>query len=118
MPAYRKTFVPSVVTSDIDVDEKFYFAPGPGPCVFDVAGVRLGIVICYDRSFPELWQSLVRMGAEVIVPVVSSLGWREQRFVDELAIRALRRRRGSSPRTVGATRRTPVSPTASSERHA
>lgn len=88
IPAYRKTFVPSVVTSDIDVDEKFYFAPGQGPCVFDVAGVKLGIVICYDRSFPELWQSLVRLGAEVIVPVVSSLGWREQRFVDELSIRA------------------------------
>lgn len=88
IPAYRKVFVPSVVTSDIDVDEKFYFSPGDGPCVFDVAGVKLGIVICYDRSFPELWQSLVRLGAEVIVPVVSSLGWREQRFVDELAIRA------------------------------
>lgn len=88
VPAYRKTFVPSIVTSDIDVDEKFYFAPGTGPAVFDVAGVRLGIVICYDRSFPELWQGLVRMGAEVIVPVVSSLGWREQRFVDELSIRA------------------------------
>jgi len=88
IPAYRKTFVPSVVTSDIDVDEKFYFAPGQGPCIFDVAGVKLGIVICYDRSFPELWQGLVRLGAEVIVPVVSSLGWREQRFVDELVIRA------------------------------
>lgn len=88
IPAYRKTFVPSVVTSDIDVDEKFYFSPGDGPCTFDVAGVRLGIVICYDRSFPELWQSLVRLGAEVIVPVVSSMGWREQRFVDELAVRA------------------------------
>ncbi len=88
IPAYRKVFVPSVVTSDIDVDEKFYFSPGDGPCVFDVAGVKFGIVICYDRSFPELWQSLVRLGAEVIVPVVSSLGWREQRFVDELAIRA------------------------------
>jgi beta-ureidopropionase len=88
VPAYRKTFVPSVVTTDIDVDEKFYFAPGQGPCTFDVAGVRLGIVICYDRSFPELWQALVRLGAEVIVPVVSSLGWREQRFVDELSIRA------------------------------
>lgn len=88
LPAYRKTFVPSVVTTDIDVDEKFYFAPGQGPCTFDVAGVRLGIVICYDRSFPELWQALVRLGCEVIVPVVSSLGWREQRFVDELSIRA------------------------------
>ncbi len=88
IPAYRKTFVPSVVTSDIDVDEKFYFAPGQGPCIFEVADMSLGIVICYDRSFPELWQSLVRMGAEVIVPVVSSLGWREQRFVDELSIRA------------------------------
>ena len=53
-----------------------------------MAGVRLVIVICYDRSFPELWQALVRLGAEMIVPVVSSLGWREQRFVDELSIRA------------------------------
>jgi beta-ureidopropionase len=88
IPAYRKTFVPSIVTSDIDVDEKFYFSPGDGPCTFDVAGIRLGIVICYDRSFPELWQSLVRLGAEMIVPVVSSMGWREQRFIDELAIRA------------------------------
>jgi N-carbamoylputrescine amidase len=88
IPAYRKTFLPSLVTTDIDVDEKFYFSPGDGPCVFDVARVRLGIVICYDRSFPELWQSLVRLGAEVIVPVVSSMGWREQRFVDELSIRA------------------------------
>lgn len=30
VPAYRKTFVPSVVTSDIDVDEKFYLSPGQG----------------------------------------------------------------------------------------
>ena len=88
VPAYRKTFLPSLVTADIDVDEKFYFSPGEGPCTFDVAGVRLGIVICYDRSFPELWQALVRLGAEMILPVVSSMGWREQRFVDELSIRA------------------------------
>lgn len=88
IPAYRKTFLPSVVTSDIDVDEKFYFTPGQGPCVFDVCGTKLGIVICYDRSFPELWQSLVRLGAELIVPVVSSLGWREHRFIAELSIRA------------------------------
>lgn len=88
IPAYRKVAIPSVASGDVNVDEKFYFKPGNGPAVFDVAGTRLGIVICYDRSFPELWQALVHQGAQVIVPVVSSLGWREGLFTQELAIRA------------------------------
>jgi N-carbamoylputrescine amidase len=87
-PAYRKMSIPDVSSPDLDTDEKFYFKPGPEPVAFDLDGTRLGCVICYDRSFPEYWLAARALGAEVVVALVSSFGWRDQRFVEELSIRA------------------------------
>lgn len=39
----------------------------PVPVVVDVAGVRLGLMTCYDLRFPELARLLVDEGAEVLV---------------------------------------------------
>jgi apolipoprotein N-acyltransferase len=41
--------------------------PGHGPHVFDIAGARIGTVICYENVFPELVYSEVRAGATVLV---------------------------------------------------
>jgi apolipoprotein N-acyltransferase len=41
--------------------------PGRGPGVFDIAGARIGTVICYENVFPDLVYSTVRAGAEVLV---------------------------------------------------
>ncbi|MPQ99131.1 carbon-nitrogen hydrolase family protein [Modestobacter sp. I12A-02628] len=87
-PAYRKMSIPSVCTPDLDTDEKFYFKPGPEPVAFTLDGVRLGCVICYDRSFPEYWLAARALGAQVVVALVSSFGWRDGLFVDELVVRA------------------------------
>ena len=46
--------------------------------------MRVACLICYDRTFPEYWLGSVALGADVIVPLVSSLGSREKRFVQEL----------------------------------
>jgi predicted amidohydrolase len=40
---------------------------GDEPCVVDVAGVPVGLSICYDLRFPELYRRLVDKGARVIV---------------------------------------------------
>jgi len=37
------------------------------PIVLDVADLRLGLMICYDLRFPELYRGLVRAGADVLV---------------------------------------------------
>lgn len=88
-PAYRKMSIPANNHGGVDVDEKFYFTPGPGPLVFELLGTRFACVICYDRSFPEHWMAARAMGAEVMLTLVSSLGFREQLFTAELQVRAL-----------------------------
>jgi deaminated glutathione amidase len=42
-------------------------APGDEPIVADAAGARVGLSICYDVRFPELYRALVSDGAEVLV---------------------------------------------------
>jgi beta-ureidopropionase len=84
---YRKTSIPTNELSD--VDEKHYFAPGSGPVVFDALGTRFGMLICYDRSFPEYWLASRAAGAEVMLVLVSSMGFRETLFTQELQVRAL-----------------------------
>lgn len=60
---YRKTHIPFGV-----LKEKFYFTPGnTGFPVFQTRHGRLGILICYDRHFPEGARLLALAGAEVIL---------------------------------------------------
>lgn len=60
---YRKHTLPNYTV----FDEQRYFAPGTEPCVFDVAGVRVGVVICEDIWFPEPARRSRDKGAELIV---------------------------------------------------
>ncbi len=49
-------------------------APGEAVVTADVAGFRLGLSICYDLRFPELYRALSREGAEVLlVPAAFTL---------------------------------------------
>lgn len=89
VPAYRKVTAPRVTSPTLTVDEAAYCTPGPGPMVFDVDGVTYGALICYDRAFSEVWMANRKLGADVVVAAVSSLGWREQLFVDDLRLRAM-----------------------------
>jgi predicted amidohydrolase len=42
-------------------------APGNRPVVIDVDGVGVGLTTCYDLRFPELFSTLARRGAQLIV---------------------------------------------------
>jgi predicted amidohydrolase len=48
-------------------EEKRYFHEGNWLPIFEVAGVRLGIVICYDIFFPELTKAYALRGVDLIV---------------------------------------------------
>jgi predicted amidohydrolase len=49
------------------VNEKDYFEPGDaGLPVFDIGPARVGMLVCFDWRFPEVWRILALQGADVI----------------------------------------------------
>lgn len=85
---YRKCHLPKLSSPTLTTDEKRWFSPGDRLDVFDLDGVRVGILICYDRSFPEAWRALMLAGAEVIALPVATYGFRRDAFRAELAVMA------------------------------
>ena len=63
---YRKIHLFDVAVEDGPVDrESDRVSPGDHAVVADVDGVRVGLSICYDLRFPELYRALALAGAEV-----------------------------------------------------
>jgi N-carbamoylputrescine amidase len=61
---YRKTHIPHVGPC---FWEKFYFKPGNmGYPVFDTSVGKVGLIICYDRHFPEVARGVGLGGAELV----------------------------------------------------
>jgi len=60
---YRKQRLPNYTV----FDEDRYFEPGSAPCVFDVDGVRCGLIICEDCWFPEPAAQARGAGAQLVI---------------------------------------------------
>ena len=75
---YRKSSIPFMDrtrSAEPRGDEKFYFRPGDlgFPTFPTPFGARIGILICYDRHFPEAARILGLGGADIVfVPTVTS----------------------------------------------
>jgi predicted amidohydrolase len=49
------------------MNEKDYFQPGDGGLpVFDIGACRVGMLVCFDWQFPEVWRILALKRADVI----------------------------------------------------
>ena len=43
------------------------YRPGVHPLVFEVAGVRCGVLICLEWSFPDLWSDYAAAGVDLVL---------------------------------------------------
>lgn len=87
---YRKIHIPGGDIRYNPVYEKYYFNSGKELPVFELDnGVKIAMVICYDRSFPEVWRAYYLQGAQIIVTATCTMGLRADMFVTELRTRAL-----------------------------
>ena len=87
---YRKVHIPGGDLRYNPVYEKYYFHSGKELPVFELDnGVKIAMVICYDRSFPEVWRAYYLQGAQIIVTATCTMGLRSGMFITELQTRAL-----------------------------
>ncbi|MFB9993838.1 carbon-nitrogen hydrolase family protein [Deinococcus oregonensis] len=47
--------------------EEWFISPGTGLRVFELGGVRYGVVTCYDSEFPQMSRQLAEAGAEILL---------------------------------------------------
>jgi deaminated glutathione amidase len=71
---YRKIHMFDVEVGGIAYRESESEEPGDGPVSCEVEGWRLGLTVCYDLRFPELYRILAVEGAELVtVPAAFTL---------------------------------------------
>jgi predicted amidohydrolase len=63
---YRKIHMFDVDLEGAHINESDTFTPGDDPVVADVDGIRVGLTICYDLRFPEVFRIEALRGAQVI----------------------------------------------------
>lgn len=87
---YRKASIPLMDrgrSSEPRGNEKFYFQPGDlGFPTFATPFARIGILICYDRHFPEAARVLGLNGAEIVFVPTATTGM--TRYLWDLELRA------------------------------
>lgn len=83
---YRKRHIP-VIPFGL---EKAYFAPGNvGYPVFETPYGRIGVVICYDRHFPECYRHLAVKGAQIVFTCANSpTEFSKRNWVPEMQVNA------------------------------
>ena len=87
---YRKCHVPSVDNPpDTVACEDHYFSPGDGFPVFEIPKARIGVLICFDRWFPEAWRMLMFEGAQIVVVPMVAWGFVEGPYLAMLQSRAV-----------------------------
>ena len=85
MGIYRKHHLPM----SSHFNEKYYFRPGnSGFPVFDTPHGRIGVMICYDRHFPESARMLGLNGAQVVFVPTATTTRGYSRSVWEVELRA------------------------------
>jgi predicted amidohydrolase len=82
---YRKMYLP---THSV-FEEKRYFRPGYEPAVFQTSLGNIGLCICYDVFFPEVFRLMRLKGAQLMVCISASPAVRRGYFEILTAARAL-----------------------------
>jgi deaminated glutathione amidase len=75
LTSYRKIHLFDVALQDgTQLSESSGTTPGSAVVTFDIGRFRIGLSICYDLRFPELYRALVSAGANVLlVPAAFTL---------------------------------------------
>lgn len=67
LTVYRKIFLYKAYLPDRNYDETVYSKAGDKLVTLDWHGIKIGFSICFDLRFPELFRSLKKLGAQLVL---------------------------------------------------
>lgn len=82
---YRKMYLPTASV----FEEKRYFRPGYQPAAFQTGIGNVGLSICYDIFFPEVFRLTRLKGAQLIICISASPALRKSYFETLISARAI-----------------------------
>jgi len=87
----RKSAIPLVLTPSLVGNEKYYFKPGNTgfPTYQTPFGITIGVMICYDRHFPEHARLLALSGADLVFVPSATAGMSRHTWEIELQAHAI-----------------------------
>jgi predicted amidohydrolase len=90
LASYRKIHLFDINIPGVAFTESECVLPGDSPVVAEALGLRLGLSICYDLRFPELYRELSSRGANVLcVPAAFTLHTGKDHWFPLLRARAI-----------------------------
>lgn len=64
--SYRKIHLFGIALKKIKTDEASHVRPGKTPVLGKISGIPVGLSVCYDLRFPELYRHLTFRGARIL----------------------------------------------------
>lgn len=87
---HRKIHLFDVDLDTVDIKESDVFSAGHELTVFSTPFAKIGVLVCYDIRFPELFRLLVDSGVDmVVVPAAFSVETGEAHWKELIKIRAV-----------------------------
>ena len=68
----EQTYVKRALPNYQVFDEQRYFLAGDAPCVFEVEGVKVGLLVCEDAWYPRCAQDTAAAGAQLLAVINAS----------------------------------------------
>lgn len=87
--SYRKVHLCTLKNPRVRFYEEEYFAPGEGHVLWDTPFGTLGVIICYDRHFPEAWRTLRAADVDIACVPIASPELSRTWFVAEMQTMAM-----------------------------
>jgi len=79
----RERYDKRFLTGNYDEEDHFHFTPGKRRVIFEIGGVKCGLLICHEWRYPELYRDYKKSGVDLVFQSWYDGGLSQTEYADE-----------------------------------